>query len=77
MVDTYEYHHQNLVMCPISVMFGEEDTLHTREEFLDWKAVAGKDFDFKAFPGGHMYLGHESQQVVEYLSNSLMSSGPL
>ena len=58
-------------------MFGADDTLHTQQEFLDWKEVAGKDFGFKMFPGGHMYLGHESQQVVEYLSNSLISSGPL
>jgi surfactin synthase thioesterase subunit len=76
LVDTYEYHPKDLLQCSLSGMYGENDFLYSKESVFAWKEMAGKDFDFKTFMGGHMYLTPARQQVLEYLSNSLINAGP-
>ncbi|MEV5387407.1 alpha/beta fold hydrolase [Streptomyces sp. NPDC052721] len=59
------------VPFPVTCLRGRSDELVSRQDALDWSAVAGAGFRFHELPGGHMYLTESVPQVVDLIADIL------
>ncbi|HRU97887.1 MAG TPA: thioesterase domain-containing protein [Ruminococcus sp.] len=49
--------------CPISVMYGTEDSEAQYEAVMEWKPYTKKNFDITSFEGGHFFIKSEMEGV--------------
>lgn len=69
--ETYRYERQAPLDCRIVVFHGLEDKLVDSEGLAGWKAETRHSFRRYGFPGGHFFLHHAEQAVVERINREL------
>lgn len=73
-VDTYEHDlENNKIGCNISVLYGKEDR-YSVASIREWSNLTNKDFQFYAFEGGHFFMNHQLQGVIEVVSSELQKA---
>lgn len=75
--ETYVYHEEAPLACPITALGGSKDEMVTCSDLSAWQRHTTGDFGLRMFPGGHLFLnGREAQvmqTVVEELDKTLAS----
>jgi medium-chain acyl-[acyl-carrier-protein] hydrolase len=70
--ETYVYHHETPLDCPISAFGGLEDEEVSREELAAWSDQTRSRFNIQMFPGDHFFLnGKESNGLLEVISKDI------
>jgi medium-chain acyl-[acyl-carrier-protein] hydrolase len=60
--ETYEYHHEAPLSCPITIYGGIEDHEVERERLAAWSEMTSGPSYIRMFPGGHFYI--KTSQVI-------------
>ncbi len=60
--ETYEYHPESPLECPITIYGGLEDQEVEAERLAAWSEMTVGTCEFRMFPGGHFYL-HSSRSI--------------
>lgn len=60
--ETYEYHPEDLLSCPITIYGGIEDREVEREGLAAWSEMTVGPSNLRMFPGGHFYI-HTSRAI--------------
>jgi surfactin synthase thioesterase subunit len=66
--ETYEYHPEPPLQCPISAYGATEDPRVTAEEVLGWAAHTASTFSLRFFAGGHFFINSARQAVLDALA---------
>jgi medium-chain acyl-[acyl-carrier-protein] hydrolase len=69
--ETYKYHQDAPLDCPISALAGIRDLRVLEREMHPWGIHARKQFNFHSFAGGHFFTLESSAAVLEYISQTL------
>ncbi|MEO0987323.1 MAG: thioesterase domain-containing protein [Cyanobacteria bacterium J06639_14] len=67
--ETYCYQQQVPLSCAITALWGEQDTIVSREEIVPWQIHTTNSFSLKAVPGDHFFV-HQIQ-ISQYLKSFL------
>jgi surfactin synthase thioesterase subunit len=57
--------------CPISVMYGTEDSEAKYEAVREWKPYTNGKFDITSFEGGHFFIKSEMRRIWEKLLSGM------
>jgi medium-chain acyl-[acyl-carrier-protein] hydrolase len=70
--ETYVYHHEAPLDCPITAFGGLEDEEVSREELAAWCDQTRNRYSMQMFPGDHFFLnGKQSNNLLEFISKDI------
>lgn len=69
-VETYAYHEEPALDCPITGFCGREDSRATPEAMAGWQSHTRAAFHLETFPGGHFYLQSARAHLLHVLASS-------
>jgi medium-chain acyl-[acyl-carrier-protein] hydrolase len=69
--ETYRYVHEAPLECSITALHGERDPEVTYEDARKWSTQTRRAFSLLTFPGEHLFLQTERQQVVSAVFEQL------
>ena len=69
--ETYAYHPESPLACPISAYSGLQDRYVSREQMVAWKELTTGDFRLRMFPGDHFYLNTSKMLLLQALARDL------
>lgn len=73
LIETYRAIPTGTLSCPLAVFWGTEDWGLTEEAVSGWKVWSEGSFHQRSFSGGHSYLNHHREAVVNTLCELLLS----
>ncbi|WP_054741836.1 thioesterase II family protein [Cellulosilyticum ruminicola] len=73
MLSTYEYEAEEVLKCPIYVLWGNTDLTLRDSALKDWKQFSNEQVTFKQFTGKHFYFAQDKKPLLDYLNNILGS----
>ncbi|MBR0485975.1 MAG: thioesterase [Oscillospiraceae bacterium] len=59
--------------CDMTVLYGTEDSLLTKESMHGWERFAGKSCEILPFSGGHFYYAEHKPEICEIIASRLSS----
>ncbi|MDI5965480.1 alpha/beta fold hydrolase [Streptomyces sp. SL13] len=71
--ETYEYDPGPKLRCPIVSLVGDDDPKVTMDEARAWGEHTESSFDFQVFPGGHFYLASHQSEIVNAISDHVLT----
>ncbi|WP_217143046.1 thioesterase II family protein [Streptomyces sp. AC627_RSS907] len=71
--ETYRYRPGPVLDCPIVALVGDSDPKVTLDEASAWADHTTGGFELSAFPGGHFYLADHQREVINLISDELLS----
>jgi medium-chain acyl-[acyl-carrier-protein] hydrolase len=69
--ETYAYHPEPPLPCPISAYGGLGDDYVNSEELASWRNQTAAQFSVRMFPGDHFYLNTARQYLLQTLAREL------
>ncbi|MDB9509705.1 alpha/beta fold hydrolase [Kamptonema animale CS-326] len=72
--ETYTFTPEPALGCPISAFMGIEDGVVSQEQLLQWSQHTQSNFEFKLFPGKHMYLKNQPEPLWKAILQSTVNS---
>lgn len=69
--ETYEFHEDRPLDCPMAAFGGLEDYYVSREELEAWRALTNRTCTVRMFPGNHFFLNTARSLVVHALAREL------
>ncbi|MBE2197923.1 MAG: thioesterase [Anaerolinea sp.] len=69
--DTYHYHQERPLNCPITVFGGKQDPVVSASLLPQWEIHTANKFEFYAFHGHHFYIHQAQQLIVEIIGHKL------
>lgn len=69
--ETYQYHHETPLVCPIYSFAGQADPLTPPPTVQAWQTQTTAYFKEFWFPGAHFFLQDSKQQVINYCAQAL------
>jgi surfactin synthase thioesterase subunit len=73
-VETYNYHSEPPLECPITALAGVEDRQATAANMAGWRSQTVGEFSQKMFPGGHFFVVEQSADVARIVRDRLERS---
>lgn len=70
-VETYAYRPGTRLACPITALVGDNDPKVTIDEAQAWQEHTNATFALRVFDGGHFYLSHHQQPIVDEVRAAL------
>ncbi|WP_328505372.1 thioesterase II family protein [Streptomyces sp. NBC_00391] len=70
-LETYEPRPGDRLTCPVTVLTGDDDPVTTVAEARAWTDHTDGPTELCVFPGGHFYLNHRPQEVVDVVRRHL------
>ncbi|PRY21330.1 thioesterase II family protein [Pseudosporangium ferrugineum] len=70
-IETYRFPGGAPLSCPITALTGDADPRVTPDEVEAWKEHTSDAFDLRVFPGGHFFLTHHQEQILDLLRSRL------
>ncbi|HTF67339.1 MAG TPA: alpha/beta fold hydrolase [Edaphobacter sp.] len=67
MVETYEYHFEEPLSCPIAVYGGVQDERVPIEGLYAWKEHTSGDCKVRMFPGGHFFIQNYRNCNIDFV----------
>lgn len=71
--ETYTYHSQELLSCPLSAYGGLQDKDVTRADLAAWQLETSGPFVQRMFPGHHFFLNSARGNLLQILSQELLA----
>ena len=71
MIETYHYHPEAPLDCPIMAFGGAQDDLARPDDLTAWQAQTCGTFKLQMFPGGHFYLQTTLPQLLTTVAQEL------
>jgi medium-chain acyl-[acyl-carrier-protein] hydrolase len=71
LVETYEYHQEPPLDCPILALAGDDDPDVTPAEASAWREQTTAAFSLRILPGGHFFLHQAPGSVMPILCRHL------
>jgi medium-chain acyl-[acyl-carrier-protein] hydrolase len=71
LVETYAYHPEEPLVCPIAALGGLADAEAGQPELAPWRQHTTGDFSLRMFPGGHFFLHDHRQALQRYIVQDL------
>jgi medium-chain acyl-[acyl-carrier-protein] hydrolase len=69
--ETYEYHDDDPLVCPISAFGGRLDTRVSEEEVRGWREQTRESFNVQMFDGGHFFLQTHRDELLAAIRREL------
>ena len=73
----YEHHPGEPLSCPVTGLFGEDETLVNREEMARWAELSTAPLAVRSYPGGHFYLTTARDRVLADIGTELQTRSPI
>jgi surfactin synthase thioesterase subunit len=70
--ETYKYEGHEPLDIPMTVITGTEEEMD-QEDILLWQKESRQEVDFRQMPGGHFFILEHTSQIVEIITNKLLS----
>jgi medium-chain acyl-[acyl-carrier-protein] hydrolase len=74
--DTYEYHPEFLLECPMTIYGGREDQEVEAERLAAWREMTVGACEIRMFPGGHFYLNDPQSIFLPTFADDLLRLRP-
>jgi len=74
LTETYVYQHDRPLACPITAFGGLHDPFVSRSSLEAWWEQTSGRFNFRIFPGGHMFLKTHGRSVLDAIGDELPST---
>jgi medium-chain acyl-[acyl-carrier-protein] hydrolase len=71
LVETYRYHDERPLECPVTALGGVDDPWVTRDELEAWRVHTSAGFRIAQWPGQHFYLQSERAGVLALVADTL------
>ncbi len=71
LIQTYQYHVENTLRCPIIAYGGLQDSHVTREMLMPWKELTSSRFSLHMLPGDHFFLRSSHVQLLGMIAREL------
>lgn len=68
---SYQFSPEPLLSCPITALTGASDPRTSYEEAAGWRDHTSGEFDVRAFPGGHFFVGEKVDDVTAFVAERL------
>jgi len=75
--ETYQYHPDEPLHCPVTVLGGLNDKTVSREDLEAWRVYTTGPFRVRMFPGDHFYIHRCQDVLLEVLARELNGHGCL
>ncbi|UWP85392.1 alpha/beta fold hydrolase [Dactylosporangium fulvum] len=75
-VDTYRYHEEAPLSCPITAFTSPNDPLAPPEHVRAWAEQTAADFRYHEVDGGHFFLRDNAERFLSLLSSELTARLP-
>jgi medium-chain acyl-[acyl-carrier-protein] hydrolase len=72
--DTYDYHPEEQLPCPITVYGGLQDQDISLESLRAWKQQTSGDYKLRTFPGDHFFIHNPEAGFVEAFQGDVLST---
>jgi medium-chain acyl-[acyl-carrier-protein] hydrolase len=73
--ETYRYHREPRLDCPITAFGGTDDPFATAGELSAWRSQTSAGCRVQMFPGGHFFLHEAPEDFLAALKKDLVSDG--
>jgi medium-chain acyl-[acyl-carrier-protein] hydrolase len=73
--ETYAYHEEPPLPCPITAFGGLTDYIVAQESLEDWRTQTARGFSLHMFPGDHFFPFQSQASLLEMVSQRLVSQG--
>ncbi|MFC9242945.1 thioesterase II family protein [Streptomyces sp. NPDC057136] len=73
-IETYQYEPGPKLNCPVYALAGKDDPKATLSEVRAWADHAAGPISFQVFPGGHFYLNDHQSEIVNLVSDHIISA---
>jgi surfactin synthase thioesterase subunit len=70
--ETYEYHHESPLSCPLTIYGGTDDNNVDREWLAAWREMSIGPSNMRMFPGGHFYFNTSQSLFFRTFSGDLL-----
>lgn len=70
--ETYEYHPEPPLECPMTIYGGLEDHEVEAERLAAWSEMTVGACEFRMFPGGHFYLNSSPEIFLQAFADNLL-----
>jgi surfactin synthase thioesterase subunit len=74
--ETYRYQPGPMLDCPIVALVSDSDPKVTVDEARSWADHSTGAFELHTFSGGHFYLAQHQREVINLISDQLLSLTP-
>jgi surfactin synthase thioesterase subunit len=72
--ETYEYHPESPLECPMTIYGGLEDREVEAERLAAWSEMTAGACEIRMFPGGHFYLNSSRSIFLQTFAGDLLRS---
>jgi surfactin synthase thioesterase subunit len=72
LLETYEYHSEAPLNCPLTIYGGIEDHEVEREKLVAWSEMTTVLSDIRMFPGGHFYINTSQSIFLQSFAGDLI-----
>jgi surfactin synthase thioesterase subunit len=72
--DTYQYHDENPLACPITVYGADQDNLATLNHLAPWKMQTSAAYKMRVFPGDHFFFQSQKKEFISTLRRDLIET---
>ena len=73
--ETYKYPNEIPLTCPITAFGGLEDPYVSEADVAAWQNHTRSEFSLHMFPGGHFFLKHSREKLLETILSDLNRAG--
>jgi medium-chain acyl-[acyl-carrier-protein] hydrolase len=73
--ETYRYHREPRLDCPITAFGGTDDPFATAGELGAWRSQTSAGFRVQMFPGGHFFLHEAPEEFLAAIKKDLAGDG--
>ena len=73
LLETYFYHQDHPLNCPITVLGGCDDPKVSQAELEPWQMQTNQEFSLHLFPGGHFFINQETEAVMQLIAQTLLN----
>jgi surfactin synthase thioesterase subunit len=74
MLETYRYHEEAPLDCPILALGGTEDKTVPLSDLAAWREHTTSSFSQRSFPGDHFFLSQSQRGVVPLIRRRLLAA---
>lgn len=71
--ENYEYHEEESLDCPLTILGGLQDSIVTRKELVGWRDKTLKSAKINIFPGGHFFIDTHRKFLLKMINDELAS----
>jgi natural product biosynthesis luciferase-like monooxygenase protein len=65
--ENYNFRPDTPLDCPITALYGNQDSLLGRDQLEAWREHTASDFQLHTIAGGHLFLREQQEVLVEFL----------